>query len=120
MGENVVVSLFDETGNIVQPWANAGFLCYCVDLKHAPGETRIGNIVKAGADVREWLPPFCKIRILFAFPPCTDVAVSGARWFRDKGLGALISALKLFDTAVRLAEWSCAPDMIENPVSTVS
>jgi hypothetical protein len=60
------------------------------------------------------------VKILFAFPPCTHVAVSGARWFRDKGLGALVQALRLFDAALRLAEWTKAPYMIENPVSTVS
>ncbi len=102
------------------PWAEAGFLCYCVDIQHPPGEKRDGNIVRVGADVREWLPPFGPVKILFAFPPCTHVAVSGARWFRDKGLGALIDSLELFDAAVRLAEWTRAPYMIENPVSTVS
>jgi hypothetical protein len=62
----------------------------------------------------------CPIKMLFAFPPCTDVAVSGARWFQDKGLGSLIQALCLFEATVRLAEWTQAPYMIENPVSTVS
>ena len=58
--------------------------------------------------------------MLFAFPPCTHVAVSGARWFKDKGLGALIEALQLFEASVRLAEWTKAPYLIENPVSAVS
>ena len=120
MVRDVVVSLFDHTGNIVEPWAQAGFLCYCVDLKHPAGEYREGNIVRVGADVREWLPPYATVRILFAFPPCTHVAVSGARWFQDKGLGSLIQALQLFDATIRLAEWTEAPYMIENPVSTVS
>jgi len=116
----MVISLFDFSCNMVQPWAEAGFLCYCVDLQHPPGERRQGNIIQVGADVREWLPPYAKIKIMFAFPPCTNVAVSGARWFKDKGLGALIAALQLFDASVRLAEWTRAPYMIENPVSTVS
>ena len=118
--EKIVISLFDFTGNMVAPWAEAGFLCYCVDLQHPPGEVRQGNIVRVGADVREWLPPYAPVRMLFAFPPCTDVAVSGARWFRDKGLGALIDALENFNAALRLAEWTRAPYLIENPVSTVS
>lgn len=118
--EEIVISLYDYTGNMVAPWAAAGFLCYCVDLQHPPGETREGNIVRVGADVREWLPPFAPVKILFAFPPCTDVAVSGARWFKDKGLGALIRSLQNFDAAVRLAEWTQAPYLIENPVSMVS
>jgi hypothetical protein len=120
MPKQIVVSLFDYTGIMVAPWAEAGFLCFCVDLKHAGGEHREGNIVRVGADIREWLPPYAKVKTLFAFPPCTDVAVSGARWFRDKGLGALIESLQLFETALRLAEWTGAPYMIENPVSTVS
>jgi hypothetical protein len=118
--EGIVVSLFDLTGIMVAPWAAAGFLCYCVDLQHPAGEHRDGNISNVGADVREWLPPYGPIKILFAFPPCTHVAVSGARWFADKGLRSLIEALELFDAALRIAEWTSAPYMIENPVSTVS
>lgn len=79
MIQEIVVSLFDHTGNMVKPWAVAGFLCYCVDLRHPAGENRQGNIIQVGANVREWLPPYAKIRVLFAFPPCTHVAVSGAR-----------------------------------------
>jgi hypothetical protein len=102
------------------PWARAGYLCYCVDIRHPAGEQRQGNIVRVGADVREWLPPYAQVKILFAFPPCTHVAVSGARWFQDKGLGRLVESLALFDASVRLAEWTRAPYLIENPVSTVS
>jgi hypothetical protein len=120
MTRPIVVSLFDYTGNMVKPWASAGFLCYCVDLAHPPGEHREGNIIRVGANVRKWLPPYAEIKILFAFPPCTDVAVSGARWFQDKGLGGLIDALELFEASIRLAEWTRAPYMIENPVSTIS
>ena len=116
----IVISLFDYTGHMVEPWAEAGYLCYCVDRQHPPGETRSGNVVRVGADVRDWLPPFAQVAILFAFPPCTHVAVSGARWFRDKGLGRLIESLACFEAAVRLAEWTRAPYLIENPVSTVS
>lgn len=105
---------------MVEPWAAAGYTCYCVDWQHPAGETRAGNIVRVGADVREWLPPYAPVTMLFAFPPCTDVAVSGARWFKDKGLGRLIHALQLFEASVRLAEWTGAPYLIENPVSTVA
>ncbi len=119
-GRGLVISLFDRTGNMVAPWAAAGFLGLCVDLRHPPGETRDGNVIRIGADVRDWLPPYAPVAMVFAFPPCTDVAVSGARWFQDKGLGALVRALGLFDAAVRLAEWTGAPYLVENPVSTVA
>jgi hypothetical protein len=120
MAQPIVLSLFDYTTNMIRPWAEAGFVCYCIDMKHPKGEGREGNIVRIGANILEWLPPYAEVKILFAFPPCTDVAVSGARWFRDKGLGALVEALRLFDAALRLAEWTKAPYLIENPVSTVS
>lgn len=105
---------------MVKPWAEAGYTCYCVDIQHPPGEEKDGNIIKVGVNIKDWLPPREEIKIGFFFPPCTHVAVSGARWFKDKGLGALIESLTLFDASVRLAEWSGAPYMIENPVSTVS
>jgi len=120
MRKPIVISLFDHSTNMVAPWAEAGFLCYCVDLRHSPGEHREGNIIRIGADVREWLPPFGPVAAVFAFPPCTDVAVSGARWLQDKGIGSLISALQHFKAAVRIGEWTGAPYMIENPVSTIS
>jgi len=116
----MVVSLFDYTTNMVQPWAESDYLCYCVDIQHPAGETKEDNVIRVGANALEWMPPRGEIAAVFPFPPCTDVAVSGARWFRDKGLGALIEALRLFERSILLAEWSGAPYMIENPVSTVS
>lgn len=118
--QRIVISCFDKTGNMVKPWAAAGYLCYCVDIQHAPGERIDGNIVYVGADVLDWMPPRGEIAAAFFFPPCTDVAVSGARWFKDKGIGSLIMALRLFEVSVKLAEWCGAPYLIENPVSTVS
>lgn len=102
----IIISLFDYTGHMVAPWLDAGYTCYCVDLLHPPGEIREGRLIRVGADVRDWLPPFARVKMLFAFPPCTHVAVSGARWFKDKGLGALIESLQSFEAAVRLAEWT--------------
>ena len=116
----IVISCFDYTGNMARPWADAGYSCFCVDLRHEPGERRDGNIRYIGADMLDWLPPNAPVAFAAFFPPCTHVAVSGARWFKDKGLGALLEAIRLFQAAVRLAEWSQAPHLIENPVSTIS
>ena len=118
--EKIVISCFDMTGNMVKPWAEAGFTCYCVDLQHPHGETKQGNIIYVGADMRDWLPPFRPICFAAFFPPCTDVAVSGARWFKDKGLFALFQAIRLFYVSIRIAEWTQAPYLIENPVSVIS
>ena len=115
-----MISVFDYTTNMAKPWADAGYKCYCVDIKHPQGISRDRNIVRVGVDVLDWLPPRDEIIFAAFFPPCTDVAVSGARWFKDKGLGGLIQALRLFDWSVKIAEWLGVPYMIENPVSTVS
>jgi hypothetical protein len=116
----IMLSCFDRSTIMARPWADAGYTCYCVDVQHPPGESREGHIIKVGVDVRDWLPPREPLAFAAFFPPCTDVAVSGARWFKDKGLGALVNALQLFDWSVKMAEWSGCPYMIENPVSTVS
>lgn len=118
--EKIVISCFDLTTNIVKPWADAGYLCYCIDIQHKKGENREGNIIKVGADINDWFPPRGDIAFAAFAPPCTNLSVSGARWFKDKGLGALIEALKLFYISVKIAEWCKAPYLIENPVSTVS
>ena len=118
--ESIALFLYDYTTEMAKPWAEAGFLCYCVDIQHAAGETREGNIVKVGTDIYEWLPPNGNIYFVAAFPPCTDIAVSGAAHFKNKGLGVLSKAIDQFDRAIKIAEWSKAPYMIENPVSTIS
>jgi len=118
--KSIVLSLCDRTGNMVQPWLKAGYECWIVDIRHEPGEHRDGHLVRVGADVRHWLPPLAAYSIVFAFPPCTHLAVSGARWFRRKGLHSLAESIDIFGACVRIAEWAGAPYMIENPVSVIS
>lgn len=121
MSKNIVLSCFDYTGNMVKPWADAGYTCYCIDLRHE-GITVKGNIHYIKADMLEWMPDFRIEDVAFQayFPPCTDLAVSGRAHFHRKGLDSLIGALMLFNRAVKLAEKIPAPYVIENPVSTVS
>ena len=119
----IVISLCDYTGNMVQPWLDAGYECWIVDTRHEPGEhrdPRTWNLVRVGADVRDWLPPRADYAVAFAFPPCTNLAVSGARWFRHKGLRALSEAIDTFGACVHICEWTGAPWMVENPVSVIS
>lgn len=116
----VMLSLCDVTTTTCQPWADAGYLCYAVDILHPEGEEREGNIVRVGADIMTWLPPREDIQFVAAFPPCTNLAVSGARWFKSKGLTSLADGLRLVERCKQIAEWSQAPWFIENPVSTIS
>ena len=45
------VSLFDLTGNILKPWAEAGYECYALDIQHPGIEYRDG-IYYCHADLR--------------------------------------------------------------------
>lgn len=106
-GRGLVLSLFDFSGIMVKPWREAGYETLNVDLKN-------------GIDVLRWLPPRVDYHICFAFPPCTDQAVSGARWFKDKGLAGLARAIELVERARDVCAWCECPWMIENPVSVMS
>jgi hypothetical protein len=104
---------------MVQPWVNAGYDCVTVDIHHPPGRTREGCLTKIGGDVRTFMPDI-RPTMVFAFPPCTHLSVSGARWFEDKGLESLYEALGLVVACKRICEASEAPWMVENPVGTLS
>lgn len=118
-----VLSLCDRTGNMVRPWAEAGYVAVAVDLKHdgvTIEDVGQGCIVYVEADVRDYEPPDVDYAGAFAFPPCTDLAVSGARWFQEKGLSALAEAIeKVAACQETLSELDC-PWMLENPRSTLS
>lgn len=115
-----VLSLCDRTGNMVRPWLDAGYDAITVDLQESPeSHPRRHHFT---ADVTRWRYPlrFGQPAIVFAFPPCTHLAVSGARWFQAKGMGALIDGLAIVEACREICEASGAPYMIENPVSTLS
>ena len=55
--------------------------------------------------------------LLIAHPPCTHLAVSGARWFRKKGLSKIQESADFFERLL----WADVPKIcIENPVSLAS
>lgn len=103
---------------MARPWADGGYRCICVDMAGKPG-IRDG-IEFVQADVRTYLPPLGEYAFVAAFPPCTDLANSGARWFKQKGLLGLSKALEVVDAVRRLCEWAEAPYVIENPMGTLS
>lgn len=116
----IVLSLCDRTGNMVRPWLDAGHECWIVDLQHPAGEHRDGRLVRVGADLRTWLPPRREYLIAFAFPPCTNLSVSGARWFKEKGLAGLSEGIAVVERAALICQWAECPWMLENPISVLS
>lgn len=123
-----IISLCDITGNMVQPWVDAGYNAFLVDPQHGITRTE-GNVTKFAGTIEDAMPTIGEliragdVAAVFGFPPCTDMAVSGARWFETKR-----AADKMFQAkAVMVAEQcrtigrlSGAPWFVENPVSVLS
>lgn len=117
-----VISLCDKTGNMVKPWAEAGFDCLCIDTQHKirRDETKNG-ITYQWADVRAITPDHLpEPAIIFAFPPCTHLSLSGAQDWGKKGITALVDALQVVEGCRRICEWYGVPWMLENPMSRLS
>ncbi len=115
-----VLSLCDRTGNMVKPWLDAGYSAITLDVQDEvnphPNRCHVVEDVRRLPD--QWRAH--KFAFVAAFPPCTHFAVSGARWFRDKGLDVLIEALEIVNACRKICETSGAPWMLENPVGTLS
>ena len=131
-----VISLYDYTGEALKPWAEAGYPCHAFDIQHDEASLvdRFeggGSISFHKADLHDpknlnaIFYAFADRSVAFgmAFPVCTDLAVSGAAWFKKKA-----EANPSFqDEAVSHAVW-CAelfrnlkiPFFIENPVSVLA
>lgn len=121
----VIISLCDYTGIMVNPWVNAGYRAVLVDPQHeshnidgqieriplllSDAMRRIGEIIRTE-----------EVAFVAGFPPCTDVAVSGAAHFQSKA-----SKDKHFQAKAALIAEQCrsvgclsgAPWFFENPVS---
>lgn len=119
--KGLVLSLCDRTGNMVQPWLDAGYDAVTVDLQEQENPHPLRRHIIA--DVTDLSPEFAVnegATIAFAFPPCTDLAGSGSRWFKGKGLDSLIGALRIVSSCKNIAELAGVPWMLENPVGTLA
>jgi len=125
--KGIVISLCDVTGHFVQPWIDFGYTALLVDPLHEDfGE---GNILKFPGTIAESLPFISllllsnKIVFVAGFPPCTDVAVSGAcRWEDKRFLDPYFQckAAIVAEQCRTIGELSNAPWFFENPVSAFS
>ena len=98
----IILDLCGGTGAWSKPYKDAG---YDVRLITLPDN-----------DVRNYQPPENVYGILAA-PPCTHLSGSGARWWKQKGDGALLEALSIADACLRIVA-ICNPFWwaLENPV----
>lgn len=117
-----ILSLYDRSGRMVEPWVDAGHFCTIIDIE----ETRCENpyVTAIQADLRNWKPNIPEYDVVFGFPPCTDLAVSGARWFKTKAAknpSFQEEALELFDKVFEIGRLVNAKViMAENPISVIS
>ncbi len=125
---NSILCLCDLTGAMAKPWVDAGYQAILVDPQHAPGINVHGPVTKIGQiidhpTVWEYLRKIRNIDFVAAFPPCTDLAVSGARWFDEKrraNPAVQFKAMQVVWQCHVIAEMIGAPWFIENPVSQIS
>lgn len=100
------IFLCSKTNIMALPWADAGFDCWIVDIQHPAGWSTTNHplIRSLGIDVRRLdvvgIPG--NFVFGFAFPPCTHLAVSGARWFKEKGFSSLEEALSIVGACERI------------------
>ena len=123
-----VISLFDLTGQMCKPWADAGITCFLFDMQH-DCDSIYPHMVTTGGDASTWAEDIAEIfaaydvAMVFGFPPCTDLAISGNRWRVAKAAANpnyLAEAMALVYIARGYGEQYGVPYMIENPVSVIS
>lgn len=123
-----VISLCDYTGIFVQPWADAGYDCYIVDPQHSDFDTtnnitRVPLTLEAAEDIFGMLLADDDIAFVAGWPPCTDLAVSGASRFKgkfEKDPDFQEKAMQVVMQCANFGEASKAPWFLENPVSVIS
>jgi hypothetical protein len=124
-----IISLCDRTGNMVKPWAEAGYACVCYDWQHSIRRDRVKQYASGGSIAYRWADvrgltlddlPAGLYAAAFAFPDCTNGALSGARDFERKGIQGAIDYLVLIEACRKLCCCMDCPWMIEQPMSRLS
>lgn len=125
---STVISLCDLTGHFVQPWVDAGYDAILVDPQHGFSSSD-GTVTKLAMTVEEALPHLGNVirrgsvAFVAGWPPCTDMAVSGARWFATKrALDPMFQAkaVAVAEQCRTLGRLAGVPWLVENPVSVLS
>lgn len=126
--KGTILCLCDYTGIMAQPWIDSGYHAVLVDPQHPGGINSDGYVMRIGHAIdhpKTWgyLRSLNDVVFVAGFPPCTDLAVSGARWFESKkesDPAFQFKAMQLVWQCHVIAEMFGAPYLIENPVSQIS
>lgn len=102
--KRIILDLCAGTGAWSQPYRESGYDVRRIDINE-------------GVDVRLFKFPKEQIYGILAAPPCTHLAGSGARWWKEKGEEPLLEALSIVDACLRIVVVT-KPEFwaLENPV----
>lgn len=133
MSKGIILSLCDYTGRMVEPWLAGGYDAIIVDPQHAETTsettvhgttlTRVAAIIDDEECWRHIRANLSRIVFVAGFPPCTDLAVSGSRWFESKRVNDetfQFKAMQVVWQCYDIARLAGCPFLIENPVSRIS
>ena len=104
----------EESGAVTKAFRNKGHDAYSCDILPTSSDRPEWHIQ---GDVRELLQPYAWDMII-AFPPCTDLCVSGARWFKEKQKSG--QQQKSIDFFLLFTDLKCEKVAIENPIGIMS
>lgn len=102
----------EESQVVTVAFRNLGVEAYSCDLYPCSGNYPQWHLQ---TDVRTILN--YTWNMIIAFPPCTDLASSGARWFKNKQAGQQAASIAFFKLFTELA---CPYVAIENPIGIMS
>lgn len=110
-----VISLFDASGVLAQPWVDAGYNVVTYDLQSGADISTFDaeNLLDQHGNDEIWA--------ILAQPPCTDFASSGARWWKEKDAdGRTEASNELVRQVLRTVELFRPPVWVmENPVGRI-
>jgi hypothetical protein len=109
VADDTILSLFDYSGIWSQPYEDAGYHVIRIDTK-------------LGTDIYDFDPSdLGHVHGVLAAPPCTDFAVSGARWFKEKDAdGRTQASVKLVLKTLGIINYlTPAWWALENPVGRI-
>lgn len=112
----MIYSLCDISHVALQPWLRAGFDCTAIDIETNINDDGITHIT---SDIRH-ITELKDAQFVCAFPPCTNLTNSGARWFANKGQSVMDESVRLVLHCAKLIIDSGAPGFIENPIGVLS
>src|SRR5699024_2562069 len=103
----------EESQEVCKAFRALGHEAYSCDIQPCSGGHPEWHIQ---VDAQELLK--LKWDLIIAHPPCTDLAVSGARWFEEKRRDG--RQQKAIDFFMAFADCKCSRMAIENPVGIIS